>query len=291
MDAAVGKLQLQLQDELVDHPGDDRRRQVAERNHRIEAVAKFRREHLADGVLLDVLAARCAEADAFARHVGRAGVGGHDQDGVPEIDGLAVVVGELAVVHHLQKDVEQVGVRLFDLVEQKHAVRLLVDGVGEQSALVVADIARGRADQPTDRMAFHIFGHVEALQRDAEHRSELPGDLRLADAGRAGEQIVADRLVGLAKPGAAELDRRGELLDGKVLPEDDALEVGFEVLEDALVVGATDSGGIRAIVATTASISLAVMTFLRRLGGTSICMAPTSSITSIALSGSLRSWM
>ncbi len=45
------------------------------------------------------------------------------------------------------------------------------------------------------------------------------------------------------------------------------------------------------MVATTASISLGVMTFLRREGGTSICIAPTSSITSIALSGSLRSWM
>ena len=53
----------------------------------------------------------------------------------------------------------------------------------------------------------------------------------------------------------------------------------------------TDFGGIRAMVATTASISLTVMVFLRRLGGTSICIAPTSSITSIALSGSLRSWM
>ena len=53
----------------------------------------------------------------------------------------------------------------------------------------------------------------------------------------------------------------------------------------------TDLGGIRAMVATTASISLGVMTFLRRDGGTSICIAPTSSITSIALSGSLRSWM
>ncbi len=53
----------------------------------------------------------------------------------------------------------------------------------------------------------------------------------------------------------------------------------------------TDLGGMRAMVAMTASISLAVIFFLRRLGATSICIAPTSSITSIALSGSLRSLM
>jgi hypothetical protein len=49
--------------------------------------------------------------------------------------------------------------------------------------------------------------------------------------------------------------------------------------------------GIRAMVEMTCSISLVVIVFLRLLGGTSICIAPTSSITSIALSGSLRSLM
>ena len=54
-------------------------------------------------------------------HVGGARVGRHDQDDVAEIDRLAVVVGQLAVVHHLQQDVEQVRMRLLDLVEQQHA--------------------------------------------------------------------------------------------------------------------------------------------------------------------------
>jgi hypothetical protein len=61
-----------------------------------------------------------------------------------------LVIGELPIVHHLQQDVEQVGMRFLDLVEQQHAVRLLVDRVGQQTTLVVADIARGGADQPAD---------------------------------------------------------------------------------------------------------------------------------------------
>ncbi len=88
------------------------------------------------------------EAERLARHVGRAGIGGHDQDHVAEIDLLAVVVGQLAVVHHLQQDVEEVRMRLLDLVEQQHAMRMLVDRVGQQAALVEADIAGRRADQP-----------------------------------------------------------------------------------------------------------------------------------------------
>src|SRR3546814_4616445 len=80
------------------------------------------------------------------------GVGGHDQDDVAEVDRLAVVVGHLAVVHDLKQDIEQVGMRLLDLVEQQHAVRMLIDRVGEEPALVEADVARRRADQPRYRV-------------------------------------------------------------------------------------------------------------------------------------------
>src|SRR3546814_10108047 len=86
-------------------------------------------------------------------------------------------------------------------------------------------------------MPLHIFRHVETGQRNAEDAGELPRNLRLADAGGAGEQIVADRLVRLAKPGAAELDRRGQLFDRLILTEDDALEVRVQRLEHLLVVG------------------------------------------------------
>ena len=39
---------------------------------------------------------------------------------------------------------------------------------------------------------------------------ELLGDLGLADAGRAREQVAADRLLRLAQAGARELDGGGE---------------------------------------------------------------------------------
>ena len=94
-----------------------------------------------------------------------------------------MVIGELPVVHHLQQDVEQVRVRLFDFVEQEHGMRMLVDRVGQKSALVVADIARRCANQPADGVALHIFGHVEPFERDAHDRGELARDLGLADAG------------------------------------------------------------------------------------------------------------
>jgi hypothetical protein len=81
---------------------------------------------------------------------------------------LAVVVGQLAVIHHLQQDVEQVRMGLLDLVEQQHAVRVLVDAIGQQAALVEADIAGRRADQARDRVPLHVFRHVEAQHLHAQ---------------------------------------------------------------------------------------------------------------------------
>ena len=51
----------------------------------------------------------------------RAEVRGQDQDRVAEVDGAALAVGQPTVVEHLQQDVEDLRVRLLDLVEQHHA--------------------------------------------------------------------------------------------------------------------------------------------------------------------------
>ena len=117
------------------------------------------------------------------------------------------------------------------------------------------------------------------------------GHLGLADAGRSGEQIGADRLLGSRRPARASLIE-GERLDRLVLPVDDPLEASrLEVGQHLASSFETVFGGMRAMEAMVASISLTPMVFLRRFSGTSICEAPVSSITSIALSGSLRSLM
>ncbi len=59
----------------------------------------------------------------------RTGIGRHDQDGVAEIDLLAVVVRQLAVIHDLQEDIVEVGMRLLDLVEQQNRIRVLIDAI------------------------------------------------------------------------------------------------------------------------------------------------------------------
>jgi hypothetical protein len=56
------------------------------------------------------------------------------------------------------------------------------------AALLEADVAGRRADQPRDRVLLHVLAHVEARELVAELNRELLGELGLADAGRSGEQ-------------------------------------------------------------------------------------------------------
>ena len=93
---------------------------------------------------------------------GRADVAGHDDERVFEIDRAALAVGQPAVIEHLQQDVENVVVRLFDFVEEHDAVRAAADGFAQLAAFLVADISRRRADQPGDRVLLHVFAHVDA---------------------------------------------------------------------------------------------------------------------------------
>ena len=64
----------------------------------------------------------------------RAGIGGHDDHHIAKIRLAAVVVGQRAVVHHLQQHIEDVRVGFFDFVQQQHRVRVLGDLLGEQAA-------------------------------------------------------------------------------------------------------------------------------------------------------------
>ena len=135
-------------------------------------------------------------------------VAGHDDDRVPEVHHPALAVGEPAVVEDLEQHVEDVRVRLLDLVEEDHAVRPPAHRLGELAALLVADVARRRADHPRHRVLLHVLRHVEPHHRALVVEEELgqgPRGLGLADAGGAEEDERAGRPVGITqtRPGSA----------------------------------------------------------------------------------------
>src|SRR5258708_7407767 len=79
----------------------------------------------------------------------------HDEHGVAEVDGAALGVGEPALIEDLEQHVEDVGVRLLDLVEQHDGVGTAPDGFGQLAALLEPDVARWRADHPGHGVPLH----------------------------------------------------------------------------------------------------------------------------------------
>ena len=120
------------------------------------------------------------------------------------------------------------GMRLLDFVQQHDAVRMLPHGIDEQAALLEADVSGRRANQPRHGVLLHVLAHVEADELVAEQQRELLGQLRLADAGRAGEEEAASGTFGLAQSGARPLDRLRDQVHRFVLPEHHAAQRLFE---------------------------------------------------------------
>ena len=100
-------------------------------------------------LVMDIHDSQLDDAIVVARHLLdhlTAQVGGHDHHGVAEIDRTTLTIRQAAIIQHLQQHVKYVRVGLFDFVEQDHAIRVAAYGLGQITALVVTDIARGRAD-------------------------------------------------------------------------------------------------------------------------------------------------
>ena len=179
----------------------------------VDAVEEFRSEvclQLSLDFLLHVqpVGTACFTVEKIFLDDVRADVTSHDNDGVAEIDRASLTVGEAAVVEHLEEDIEDVWVRLLDFVEEHHAVRLAADSLAELAALLVADVARRRADESRNGVFLHVLAHVDTHQRRLvieQKLSQRAGQLGLTDAGRAHKNERADRLVRILQtaPGTA----------------------------------------------------------------------------------------
>ena len=88
----------------------------------------------------------------------------------------------------MQQHIENIRMRLFDFVEQDHAVRFAAHRFRQIAAFIVADVAGRRTDQARDRMLLHEFRHVDTNQvlfRIKHEFGKRLAEFSLADAGRA----------------------------------------------------------------------------------------------------------
>ena len=92
----------------------------------------------------------------------RPSIRSHDEDHVAEVGLAPLVIRQTGIVHHLQQNVIDVLMRLFNLVEQEYAVRRLADGICQQTSILIAHITRRRADELRNGMLLCVFAHIEA---------------------------------------------------------------------------------------------------------------------------------
>src|SRR5580700_2773967 len=114
-------------------------RQRTEENDVVDAVQELRTQERSQLLSKHVV----QRLDAFGRlekvRIGleqplAPDVARHDDDRVREVSRPATAVGEAAVVEHLEQQVEYVGVRLLDFVEEENAVGPPPHGLGQVSA-------------------------------------------------------------------------------------------------------------------------------------------------------------
>ncbi len=115
-------------------------------------------------------------------------------------------------------------------------MRLFVDGFGQKVALFKADVARWRADEARYGMAFHVFGHIKALQRYAQRVGKLFVGFGFAHAYRAGEEEAAYRFVGQGKAGTRHFDGGNQRVDGVFLTVNRVFQIATEELRHLFVV-------------------------------------------------------
>ena len=122
--------------------------------------------------------------------------------------------------------------RLLQLVEQHHRIRPAAHRLGELAALLVADVARRRADQPRHGVLLQVLAHVDAGQRALvveQPGGQRLGQLRLADAGGAQEDEGAERLLRVGQSALVAADGVGDRRDRVVLADhplaEDALQL------------------------------------------------------------------
>ena len=197
----------QLQHELLDNAQDDLFRKRCEADDSVKAIAELWRERPFDCSRILAFAPFAAKPDGFFGLLRGTRIGRHDEHDIAEIHSAPIVIGEFAVVHHLQQDVVDIRMRLFHLIEEKNTMRMLIHTVCQHAALVKADVSGRGPDQTGHGVFLHVLRHVKPQKFHTQRIGQLLGHLGLTYASGTSEKVVADGFFRLTQTRTGKLDR------------------------------------------------------------------------------------
>ena len=182
--------------------------------------------HLGPGFLGDIPVGNAVQ-DIFTAQIAR-----HDKDGVLEVHGAALTVGDPAVIQHLQEHVEHVGMRLFHLIKEHDGIGMTAHGFGQLAAFIIAHISWRCPDETGYGEFLHVLGHIDpdhVLFIIEQGLGQGLGQFGLAHAGRSEEQEGTKRTVGVLDAGTGAENGLGNLAHGFVLADDPLMQRVFQV--------------------------------------------------------------
>src|SRR2546421_12225065 len=86
---------------------------------------------------------------------------GHDNDRIAEVYRTSFGISQLAIFKDLEKHVEDIGMSLFDFIEQDHTVGFTAYRLSQLATFLVTDVSGRCPDQTSRGMALHKLGHVD----------------------------------------------------------------------------------------------------------------------------------
>ena len=126
------------------------------------------------------------------------GIRGHDDDGVLEVGGTPLVIGQPTIIEYLQQDVEDIRMRLLYLIEKHYGIRFATNSLGELSTLIIAYISRRRTNQTRDTVFLLILTHIDTRHHGLIVEQVIGQCLRqlcLTDTGGTQEDETGDRTL------------------------------------------------------------------------------------------------
>src|SRR5216683_7849705 len=206
---------------------------------RIERPLYFVHHHIFHALLPGFIRAGLEAQRGALLQMPRAEIGGHDDDGVPEIHGIPQPVRQLSVFKHLQQYIENVGMRLLDFIQEDDRVGRPADALRQLTALFVAHVPWRRADELRHRVLLHELRHVETHQRLLRTKQEFrqpARHFRLADARRPEEEKASHRTQGRFESRAAAPDRPRQRRNRLILADHALVQLGLNAQQLLLLV-------------------------------------------------------
>src|SRR5205807_19572 len=84
-------------------------------------------------------------------------IASHNHNCILEVHSATLTIGQAPIIHDLQQRIEDLGMRLLNLVQQDNTIRTTTNLLGQLTTFIIANISRRATKQARHGMWFHVL--------------------------------------------------------------------------------------------------------------------------------------